>query len=195
MKATPLISSTFASAVVFLLMKLAVMAIASLPRNSLRRNPEEDEEADGMWAQESGSTAYELWHRNFKMFSKTSGQTLKSQNPHISRANSCLLLQIANTPNTIRYLINATTCSVSWKHRQLSSCMTMWLSHKEPAASLHYSSSQWYREGPWYSAPQGFPLPVWLCVRPQHSYRGNRKPIQQFLFCSAGRALRNTLWT
>lgn len=39
MKATPLISSTFASAVVFLLMKLAVMAIASLPRNSLRRNP------------------------------------------------------------------------------------------------------------------------------------------------------------
>ena len=42
-KATPLISSTFASAVVFLLMKLAVMAMASLPRNSLRRNPEEAE--------------------------------------------------------------------------------------------------------------------------------------------------------
>lgn len=39
MKATPLISSTLASAVVFLLMKLAVMAMASLPRNSLRRNP------------------------------------------------------------------------------------------------------------------------------------------------------------
>lgn len=39
MKATPLISSTFASAVVFLLMKFAVMAMASLPLNSLRRNP------------------------------------------------------------------------------------------------------------------------------------------------------------
>lgn len=39
MNATPLISSTLASAVVFLLMKLAVMAMASFPRNSLRRNP------------------------------------------------------------------------------------------------------------------------------------------------------------
>lgn len=39
MKATPLISSTLASAVVFLLMKLAVMAMASFPRNSFRRNP------------------------------------------------------------------------------------------------------------------------------------------------------------
>lgn len=38
-KATPLISSTLASAVVFLLIKFAVMAMASLPRNSLRRNP------------------------------------------------------------------------------------------------------------------------------------------------------------
>lgn len=40
MKATPLISSTLASAVVFLLMKLAVMAIASLPRNSFLLKPE-----------------------------------------------------------------------------------------------------------------------------------------------------------
>ena len=50
MKATPLISSTFASAVVFLLMKFAVMAMASLPRNSLRRNPgggESPEECGG----------------------------------------------------------------------------------------------------------------------------------------------------
>lgn len=44
-KATPLISSTFASAVVFLLMKLAVIAMASFPRNSLRRNPVEADEA------------------------------------------------------------------------------------------------------------------------------------------------------
>lgn len=39
MKATPLISSTLASAVVLRLMKFAVIAIASLPRNSFRRNP------------------------------------------------------------------------------------------------------------------------------------------------------------
>lgn len=39
MKATPLISSTLASAVVFRLIKFAVMAMASLPRNSFRRNP------------------------------------------------------------------------------------------------------------------------------------------------------------
>lgn len=39
MKATPLISSTLASAVVFLLMKFAVIAMASFPRNSLRRKP------------------------------------------------------------------------------------------------------------------------------------------------------------
>lgn len=39
MKATPLISSTFASAVVFLLMKLAVMAIASFPLNSFLLKP------------------------------------------------------------------------------------------------------------------------------------------------------------
>ena len=39
MNATPLISSTLASADVFLLMKFAVMAMASLPRNSLRWNP------------------------------------------------------------------------------------------------------------------------------------------------------------
>lgn len=39
MKATPLISSTLASAVVFLLMKLAVMAIASLPLNSFLLKP------------------------------------------------------------------------------------------------------------------------------------------------------------
>lgn len=38
-KATPLISSTLASAVVFLLTKLAVMAIANFPRNSLRAKP------------------------------------------------------------------------------------------------------------------------------------------------------------
>lgn len=38
-KATPLISSTLASAVVFRLIKFAVMAMASLPRNSFRRNP------------------------------------------------------------------------------------------------------------------------------------------------------------
>lgn len=39
MKATPLISSTLASAVVFLLMKFAVMAIASLPLNSFLLKP------------------------------------------------------------------------------------------------------------------------------------------------------------
>jgi len=39
MKATPLISSTLASAVVFLLMKLAVIAIASLPLNSFLLKP------------------------------------------------------------------------------------------------------------------------------------------------------------
>lgn len=38
-KATPLISSTLASAVVFRLIKFAVMAMASLPRNSFRRKP------------------------------------------------------------------------------------------------------------------------------------------------------------
>lgn len=43
MKATPLISSTLASAVVFLLTKLAVMAMASFPRNSLRLNPVDKE--------------------------------------------------------------------------------------------------------------------------------------------------------
>lgn len=41
MKATPLISSTLASAVVFLLTKLAVIAMASFPRNSLRLKPAE----------------------------------------------------------------------------------------------------------------------------------------------------------
>lgn len=41
MKATPLISSTLASAVVFLLTKLAVMAMANFPRNSLRPKPAE----------------------------------------------------------------------------------------------------------------------------------------------------------
>lgn len=40
MKATPEISSTRASASDFLLTKLAVMAMASRPRNSLRLNPE-----------------------------------------------------------------------------------------------------------------------------------------------------------
>lgn len=39
MKATPLISSTLASAVVFLLTKLAVIAIANFPLNSLRLKP------------------------------------------------------------------------------------------------------------------------------------------------------------
>lgn len=39
MKATPLISSTLASAVLFLFMKLAVIAIASFPRNSFLLNP------------------------------------------------------------------------------------------------------------------------------------------------------------
>lgn len=39
MKATPLISSTLASAVVFLFLKLAVMAMASFPLNSLRLKP------------------------------------------------------------------------------------------------------------------------------------------------------------
>lgn len=43
MKATPLISSTLASAVVFLLTKLAVMAMANFPRNSLRLKPAEQE--------------------------------------------------------------------------------------------------------------------------------------------------------
>ena len=42
MKATPLISSTLASAVVFLLVKLAVIAIASFPRNSVRLKPEKE---------------------------------------------------------------------------------------------------------------------------------------------------------
>lgn len=41
MKATPLISSTLASAVVFLLTKLAVMAMANFPRNSLQTKPAE----------------------------------------------------------------------------------------------------------------------------------------------------------
>lgn len=54
MKATPLISSTFASAVVFLLMKLAVMAMASFPRNSFRRNPAETEEWIGSAAVANG---------------------------------------------------------------------------------------------------------------------------------------------
>jgi len=39
MKATPLISSTLASAEVFLFLKLAVMAMASFPLNSLRLKP------------------------------------------------------------------------------------------------------------------------------------------------------------
>lgn len=39
MKATPLISSTLASAVVFLFIKLAVIAIASFPRNSFLLKP------------------------------------------------------------------------------------------------------------------------------------------------------------
>lgn len=39
MKATPLISSTLASAVVLRLMKFAVTAMASFPRNSFLRNP------------------------------------------------------------------------------------------------------------------------------------------------------------
>ena len=38
-KATPLISSTVASAVVRMFLKLAVIAMASFPRNSLRLNP------------------------------------------------------------------------------------------------------------------------------------------------------------
>lgn len=41
MKATPLISSTLASAVVLRLIKLAVMAMASLPLNSFLLNPGE----------------------------------------------------------------------------------------------------------------------------------------------------------
>ena len=47
MNATPLISSTLASAVVCLLMKFAVMAMASFPRNSLRANPRRGNEAEG----------------------------------------------------------------------------------------------------------------------------------------------------
>lgn len=39
-KATPLSSSTLASAVVLRLMKFAVMAMASFPRNSFLRNPD-----------------------------------------------------------------------------------------------------------------------------------------------------------
>lgn len=39
MDATPLISSTLASADVFLFLKFAVMAMASFPRNSLRLKP------------------------------------------------------------------------------------------------------------------------------------------------------------
>lgn len=48
-KATPLISSTLASAVVFRLIKFAVMAMASLPRNSFRRNPEGEERYFQRW--------------------------------------------------------------------------------------------------------------------------------------------------
>lgn len=47
MKATPLISSTLASAVVFLLMKLAVMAMASFPRNSFLLKPAEKHKRAG----------------------------------------------------------------------------------------------------------------------------------------------------
>lgn len=46
MKATPLISSTLASAVVFLLMKLAVMAIASFPLNSFLLKPEWEKDSE-----------------------------------------------------------------------------------------------------------------------------------------------------
>lgn len=45
MNATPLISSTLASAVVFLLMKLAVMAMASFPLNSFLLKPGRENEA------------------------------------------------------------------------------------------------------------------------------------------------------
>lgn len=49
MKATPLISSTLASAVLFLFMKLAVIAIANFPRNSFLRNPAWGEEKKGVF--------------------------------------------------------------------------------------------------------------------------------------------------
>lgn len=61
MNATPLISSTFASAVVFLLMKLAVMAIASLPRNSLRRNPGENYKRMRKWRKKVRNQCAQSW--------------------------------------------------------------------------------------------------------------------------------------
>lgn len=44
MKATPLISSTLASAVLFLFLKLAVMAMASFPLNSFLLKPSPTQE-------------------------------------------------------------------------------------------------------------------------------------------------------
>lgn len=46
MKATPLISSTLASAVVLRFTKLAVMAMASLPRNSFRLKPGDEKKRE-----------------------------------------------------------------------------------------------------------------------------------------------------
>lgn len=68
-KATPLISSTLASAVVFLLTKLAVMAMANFPRNSLRAKPAQFGVGGGGWREIGTVQINSIVKRFFNLFS------------------------------------------------------------------------------------------------------------------------------
>lgn len=82
MKATPLISSTLASAVVFLLTKLAVMAMANFPRNSLRPKPAE-----------RGTKTLAVNHAERKRtVCKHQHQYLKSRSTHKGEVTETLML-------------------------------------------------------------------------------------------------------
>lgn len=71
-KATPLISSTLASAVVFLFTKLAVMAMANFPRNSLRAKPVQW----GGWVAGNGMETWKCRWKSVKWYSMFKGTLL-----------------------------------------------------------------------------------------------------------------------
>lgn len=169
MKATPLISSTLASAVVFLLMKFAVMAMASLPRNSLRRNPRENYEMmrTGLIELEVMKQCAQIW-------------TLchKSKKEKTTKQGSC---------NCIGTLSMHT---VSWQLSSFSSCLD--LVHGYPTGTLllpfidaAVSSTE---RGHGTQTYRGF-LFQCGCVWVPNTYTGNWQPIQQFLFCSVREAV------
>lgn len=122
MNATPLISSTLASAVVFLLMKLAVMAMASFPRNSLRRKPANvDTERIRKWTWRPGI----------------------STNKHRDKAvkqGSWLFWQHTKSENCILCAKSATTCSASWQQNSFPVFRAAWISVVVPEGALCFPS-------------------------------------------------------